>query len=84
VRPEDLRRWTVARGTAEARERLEQRRAGPAPAGAIAAALALVALAGRLTGWPPADDLASQREDAEGYRQWSRLRPALRPHGRAL
>jgi hypothetical protein len=83
VRSEDLRRWIEARRVAEARERVEQRQAGPAPASAIAAALALVALAGRLTGWPPAEDPVSQREDAEGYRRWARLRAALRLDGRA-
>ena len=82
VRSEDLRRWTAARRAAEARERVEQRQAGPAPDSAIAAALALVALAGRLTGWPPAEDPVSQREDAEAYRQWARLRAALGRHGR--
>lgn len=83
VRSEDLRRWTEARRAAEARERLEQRQAGPAPDSAIAAALALIALAGRLSGWPPPKDPVSRREDAEGYRRWARLRAALGPHGRS-
>jgi len=77
VRPEDLRRWIGDRRAAEARERAEQRQAGPSPATAIAQALALIALAGRLQGWPPPDDPIGRHEDAEGYRRWDRLRAAL-------
>lgn len=77
MRPEDLRRWIADRRATEARERQEQRQTGPSPATAIAEALALIALAGRLHGWPPPEDPVGQQEDAAGYRQWDRLRAAL-------
>jgi hypothetical protein len=72
----------AARHAAEARERQEQREEGPSADVAIAGALALVALAGRLHGWPPPEDPVSRREDLEGYRRWARLRAALRRDGR--
>jgi hypothetical protein len=43
----------------------------------IAQALALVALYGRLHGWPAPEDTVSRREDAQMYERWSRLRHAL-------
>jgi citrate lyase beta subunit len=83
VRPEDVRRWAAGRRAGEARERQEQRHAGPSPDAAIAGALALIALAGRLHGWPPPDDVVSRREDLEGYRRWARLRAARGRHASA-
>jgi hypothetical protein len=73
----------AARRAAEARERREQRQGSPAADAAIAGALALIALAGRLHGWPPPEDPVSGREDLEGYRRWARLRAALGRDGRA-
>lgn len=83
MRPEDVRRWAAGWRAAEARERQEHRQAGPAPDAAIAGALALIALAGRLHGWPPPDDVVSRREDVDGYRRWARLRAALGRHASA-
>lgn len=76
MRPEDARRWVEARRAAEERERQEardqDRRADP-----IRAAFALIALAGRLQGWPPVEDPTSAREDALAYERWRRLRQRL-------
>lgn len=48
---------------------------------AIAQALALVALYGRLHGWPVSEDEVSRREDAQMYDRWHRLRTAFRRAG---
>jgi hypothetical protein len=59
----DWRRWgenrrAVARGQAS-----DPQNAGGPPAQAIAASLQLVALYGRLHGWPPPDDPQTMKED---------------------
>jgi len=74
---DDLRRWVNDRRAVAALERSEARAAPPAPASAIAAALALVALSGRLHGWPGPDDPVSEREDERARATWTRLRRAL-------
>jgi hypothetical protein len=74
---DDLRRWVNDRRAVAALERSEMRSAPPAPASAIAAALALVALSGRLHGWPCPDDPVSEREDERARATWTRLRRAL-------
>jgi hypothetical protein len=61
----------------EDRERAE-RRGAAAPHKAVAQALALVALYGRLHGWPAREDEVSRREDAEMYARWHRLKTSLR------
>jgi hypothetical protein len=78
MQPADVRRWALARRAADARERAEAR-ADPTPRdAAISGALALVALAGRLHGWPvPVDDPDTRREDLLGYARWSKLRAVL-------
>jgi hypothetical protein len=63
---------------AEARERAEARAAAASSGDTIAQALALVALYGRLNGWPANEDEVSRREDAQMYDRWHRLRTALR------
>jgi hypothetical protein len=83
VRAEDVRRWVAARRAAEAREREEARERGPSAPAAIASALALIALAGRLHGWPLPEDEVSRREEARARGAWARLRAAARGHGRA-
>lgn len=83
MRAEDVRRWLASHRAAEERELAESRRAGPDPAWAIASALALVALTGRLHGWPVPEDEVTHREDMQGYEQWARLRSALRDRGPA-
>jgi hypothetical protein len=62
----------------EARVRAEERSGVASAPTAIAQALALVALYGRLHGWPAREDAVSRREDAEMYDRWYRLRVALR------
>jgi hypothetical protein len=81
MRAEDVRRWIAGRQAAEAREREEARERGASVPAAIASALALTALAGRLHGWPfPEDDL-SRREEARARDAWARLRAAARAPG---
>lgn len=77
MRPDEIRRWVTARRGAAARERAEVRHAG-AGADSVGAALALVALTGRLHGWPVPDDPVTAREDAAMYERWARLRRRLR------
>jgi hypothetical protein len=77
VNHDDLRRWVDDRRAAAALERSEARSAPLAPASAIAAALALVALFGRLHGWPAAADPVSEREDEQARENWNRLRRAF-------
>jgi len=72
-----VRRWVMSRRAAEAREREENRRA-PDGAAAVRFALALIALDGRLHGWPREEDLVSQREDELARARWARLRTAWR------
>jgi hypothetical protein len=60
-----------------ARERTEIRPTATSSRDAIAQALALVALYGRLHGWPAGEDEVSLREDAQMYSRWHRLRIAL-------
>ena len=74
MQSDDIRRWVVARRAAEARERAEAREHPPSAESTIRGALALVALAGRLHGWPPQEDVDGRRDDARGYERWSRLR----------
>jgi len=78
---DDLRRWVNDRRAVAALERSEERSAPPAPASAIAAALALIALSGRLHGWPSPDDPVSEREDEHARASWTRLRLALGDRG---
>jgi len=61
----------------EARERAESRSAAASSPDAIPQALALVALYGRLHGWPPSEDDVTRREDAQMYERWHRLRIAF-------
>ena len=66
-----------ARRAAEERERREARNHQAGSADSIRAALALIALAGQLQGWPPSEDPSSLREDALAYERWQRLRQRL-------
>jgi hypothetical protein len=84
MRADDLRRWIRDRQAGEERERKEARSTPNSPEEAIASALALVALFGRLHGWPIPDDPVSVREDALARTRWSKLRLALRERGRIL
>ena len=73
----------AGRQAAEAREREEARERGSSPGSAMAVALALIALAGRLHGWPLPEDEATRRDDLRAYQAWARLRTALRGHAPA-
>jgi hypothetical protein len=79
---DDLRRWVHDRRAAAALERSAARSAPTPVASAIAGALALVALSGRLHGWPIPDDPVSRREDERARASWARLRSALGGRGR--
>lgn len=74
--PEDLRRWVEDRRAAGERER-QQARAGGFARDPIRAALDLIAVAGRLHGWPIPEDPVRQREDELARERWARLRQAL-------
>jgi hypothetical protein len=76
---DSTRQWIEARRAAARREAWEERAAGPSPAWAIASALALVALTGRLHGWPVPETEIDRREDEIARERWARLRGRLRP-----
>ncbi len=69
-----VRRWVADKREVEAREHAERRSAGVSSQEAISQALALVALYGRLHGWPAREDEVSTREDAQMYDRWHRLK----------
>lgn len=73
--PEEIRRWVAARRAAERRERAERRAVDPEEA--FRRGLAMVALAGRLHGWPLPHSERDHREDLEAYERWARLRRRL-------
>lgn len=74
MQPEELRQWVDSRRAAEEREREEQRNRGIDRAWSVRSALALVAVAGRLHGWPLPEDETMRREDALMQESWVRLR----------
>jgi hypothetical protein len=77
--PDELRRWVASRRAVEEREREEQRSNGPNSELSFRHALALVALTGRLHGWPVPEDEVTRREDEKARDSWSRVRAAYRP-----
>jgi hypothetical protein len=81
MRREDLRRWVDNHRVAQRREREGTILAGPEPPVAIASALALVALAGRLHGWPMSEDAVDRQDDAAARVAWNRLRAVLLRRG---
>ena len=75
----DIARWVEnQRATARRIEQLAAR-ADAEPGESIAAALRLVALYGRLHGWPAPADAVSDREDDEMRARFARLRRACGP-----
>lgn len=76
IKPEDLRAWVESRRAAQQREQLEAQQLGPSPSSAIGAALALVALTGRLQGWPVPEDEVTARESELVRERWARVRSA--------
>jgi hypothetical protein len=79
VDPDGTRQWIEARREAARREAAEERATGPRPARAIRSALALIALTGRLHGWPAPETEVDRREAALVHERWARLRRRLRP-----
>ncbi len=75
--PADIRRWVQAQRAGQLREREELRHHPPTPAEAIRDALALVALFGRLHGWPAPEDDYTRREQAARIGAWDRVRAVL-------
>ena len=73
-----VRRWVEDKQAVEAHERAESCSAAASARETVSQALALVALYGRLHGWPAAEDDVSCREDEQMYERWHRLRTALR------
>lgn len=76
MEPNEIRRWVAARRAGSDREQREHRETGP-HASSIGAALSLIALTGRLLGWPLPVDPHSAKEDEAGYATWERLRKRL-------
>lgn len=74
--PADLRRWIEDQRAAQERER-EQARGGAFARDPVRAALDLIAVAGRLHGWPIPPDAVRRREDEIARERWARLRRAL-------
>lgn len=74
--PESLRRWVEDRRAAAERERQAAREDGFAR-DPVRAALDLIAVAGRMHGWPIPEDAVRRREDELARDRWDRLRQAL-------
>lgn len=74
--PNEIRRWMESRRAAAERERREVAERGTFVPDPIAASLSLIALAGRLHGWPLPVSEADQREDELARETWDRLRAA--------
>jgi hypothetical protein len=74
VEKADLRRWVDDRRAVAQREQAQLAATWGEPAQAIAAALSLIALVGRLHGWPPPADPVSEREDQAMWDRFARLR----------
>jgi len=77
MEPSDLIAWVESRRAAEARERSEQRQAGPSSSAAIESALALVALTSRLQGWPVPKTSVDLREEELVQQRWAKVRAAF-------
>ena len=77
----ELKAWIdIRRGVAEA-ERRATRGEPMEPGTCLERTLALVALYGRLHGWPPPEDAVSLREAEMVRRNWSRVRACFRERG---
>jgi hypothetical protein len=74
VEKADLRRWVDDRRAVARREHAQLADTWGQPAQAIAAALSLIALEGRLRGWPPPADPVTDREDQAMWERFARLR----------
>jgi hypothetical protein len=77
VNADAVKAWIASRRLAEQREWKDRRSDPISSQTAIASALALIALDGRLHGWPREDEV-SEREDNLARQCWDRVRDALR------
>lgn len=77
VEKADLRRWVEDRRAVARLERAHLADAWGPPAQAIASALSLIALEGRLRGWPPPADPVTDCEDQAMWERFARLRTRL-------
>jgi hypothetical protein len=77
VKRADLRRWVDDRRAVARLEQAQLADTWGSPAQAIASALSLIALAGRLHGWPPPADPVTEREDEAMWERFARLRARL-------
>lgn len=74
VNKADIRRWVDDRRAVARREETCLADAWGPPEQSIAAALSLIALEGRLHGWPPPADPVTDREDHQMWARFARLR----------
>jgi len=79
VEKADLRRWVDNRRAVARVVQAHLADAWGPPAQAITAALSLIALDGRLRGWPPPADPVTDREDEAMWERFARLRTRLVP-----
>lgn len=77
MRAADVRRWLDNQRVAEAR-RLHLDGPIPDPEASWRQASSLLALLGRMIGWPVAPDSVRTREDAAAAQAWARVRAAFR------
>ena len=73
---EAIRRWVENHRAAQRRE-LEEIDRSASLSRSIAAALSLIALAGKRHGWPVPPDPVEEREDERVRRVWERLRERM-------
>ena len=73
----DLRRWVDDRRVVARLEQAQLADTWGPPAQAIRSALSLIALEGRLHGWPPPADPVTEREDQAMWERFARLRTRL-------
>jgi hypothetical protein len=72
MQADELRRWVDARRATDEQERRTARPAGPAKS--WQQALSLIALVGRMVGWPVPPDEVRRREDSSAGQAWTKLR----------
>jgi hypothetical protein len=77
VEADELRRWAEQRALGAKRELSELRNAAPPPEEAFETGLRMIALAGRLHGWPLPEDEREVQEELEVFHRWARLRRRL-------
>jgi len=76
MQADDLRRWIESRRAADEHGRPAARLAEPAES--WRQALSLIALVGRMVGWPVPPDEVRRREDSIAGQAWMKLRAGYR------